>query len=158
MRFAIAELQEDALNTKSAFEIKNLVDVFSKFGYGSDDIIDKRDQIVMFTRIRHELTSILHQMTSKSEYAHAIVLRDRLRLIKKEFIQLQQIYEKVIHIDLYPIQNDVSSQHTIIIIHLNICSDGKVKKGFYSLKQLGECEPNMNRNGPRIRSRYRYNF
>ncbi|CAK4380985.1 unnamed protein product [Aphanomyces euteiches] len=94
LRFAIAQLEPDALDKKSTLEIKCLADVYSIFGYGKDDIVDKRDQIVMFTKIRTEMMGMLHHMTTKGKYANAIVLRDRLRLIRKEFIQLQQTYEK----------------------------------------------------------------
>ncbi|RHY30590.1 hypothetical protein DYB32_006892 [Aphanomyces invadans] len=95
-RFAIAQLEPDALEGKSTQEIQCLADVYSIFGYGADDIVDKRDQIVMFTKIRTEMMGVLRQMTTKGRYAHAIVLRDRLRLIRREFIQLQQTYEKVL--------------------------------------------------------------
>ncbi|ETV65925.1 hypothetical protein H257_17474 [Aphanomyces astaci] len=94
LRFAIAQLEPDALEGKSTLEIQCLADVYSIFGYGTDDIVDKRDQIVMFTKIRTEMMGVLHQMTTKGRYAHAIVLRDRLRLIRREFIHLQQTYEK----------------------------------------------------------------
>ncbi|OQR89806.1 hypothetical protein THRCLA_09570 [Thraustotheca clavata] len=94
LRFAIAQLEPQALNKKSTLEIKNLADVYAIFGYGSDDIVDQRDQIVMFTKIRQEMMTVLNQMTTKGKYANAIVLRDRLRTIKRDFIQLQHKYEK----------------------------------------------------------------
>ncbi|OQR97581.1 hypothetical protein ACHHYP_10202, partial [Achlya hypogyna] len=94
LRFAIAQLEPAGLEKKSTLEIKNLADVYAVFGYNSDDIIDQRDQIVMFTRIRQEMMTILHQMTTKGRYTNAIVMRDRLRTIKRDFIALQHTYEK----------------------------------------------------------------
>ncbi|EQC39360.1 hypothetical protein SDRG_03563 [Saprolegnia diclina VS20] len=94
LRFAIAQLEPVALGKKSTLEVKNLVDAYAVFGYHSDDIIDPRDQLVMFTRIRNEMMSILHSMTSKGKYTNAIIMRDRLRTIKADFIALQTTYEK----------------------------------------------------------------
>lgn len=79
---------------KHPFEIKDLVDVFAVFGYTAEDFIDKHDQCTIFKRIRRELDDLLRDLsTHTKKYDKAVLLRDRLRLIKKEFIEMQGKYE-----------------------------------------------------------------
>ncbi|GMF19182.1 unnamed protein product [Phytophthora lilii] len=79
---------------KKPMDIKSLVDVFAVFGFSADDIIDKHDQCTFFKRIRAELDNLLHDLAmGTKKYDKAIVLRDRLRLIKREFVEMQGTYE-----------------------------------------------------------------
>lgn len=80
---------------KHPFEIKCLQDVFAVFGYNADDLIDKHDQCAMFKRVRSELDDLLKDVSANTKkYDKAILLRDRMKLIKKEFIELQGTYEQ----------------------------------------------------------------
>ncbi|KAE9347541.1 hypothetical protein PR003_g6867 [Phytophthora rubi] len=79
---------------KNPMEIKSLVDVFAVFGFSADDIIDKHDQCTIFKKIRAELDDLLRDLAMNTKkYDKAIVLRDRLRLIKREFVEMQGTYE-----------------------------------------------------------------
>lgn len=79
---------------KHPLEIKNLVDVFAVFGYTADDFIDRHDQCTIFKRIRGELNDLLRDLsTHTKKYDKAVLLRDRLTLIKREFIDMQGRYE-----------------------------------------------------------------
>ncbi|TMW56494.1 hypothetical protein Poli38472_006504 [Pythium oligandrum] len=103
LRFAIMKAEQlrvldshaSPSSKRHPMEIKSLVDVFAVFGYSSDDIIDRHDQCTIFTKIRAELEDLLrHLSTNTKKYDKAIMLRDRLRLIKKEFIEMQGTYEQ----------------------------------------------------------------
>ncbi|KAF1334959.1 hypothetical protein FI667_g1663, partial [Globisporangium splendens] len=100
-QFAIMKMEQlTVLDAKSTsknhpFEIKSLVDVFAVFGYTADDFIDRHDQCTIFKRIRGELEDLLRDLsTHTKKYDKAVLLRDRLRLIKKEFIDMQGKYER----------------------------------------------------------------
>uniref|UniRef100_K3WGM1 Uncharacterized protein n=1 Tax=Globisporangium ultimum (strain ATCC 200006 / CBS 805.95 / DAOM BR144) TaxID=431595 RepID=K3WGM1_GLOUD len=100
LQFAIMKMEQlMVLDAKSVsknhpFEIKSLVDVFAVFGYTADDFIDRHDQCTIFKRIRGELEGLLRDFsTHTKKYDKAVLLRDRLQLIKKEFIDMQGKYE-----------------------------------------------------------------
>ncbi|KAH7474456.1 Cytochrome P450 704B1 [Phytophthora ramorum] len=79
---------------KNPMDIKALVDVFAVFGFSPDDIIDKHDQCTIFRKIRAELDELLGDLAvNTKKYDKAILLRDRLRLIKLEFVEMQGTYE-----------------------------------------------------------------
>ncbi|KAG7400877.1 hypothetical protein PHYBOEH_004089 [Phytophthora boehmeriae] len=79
---------------KNPMDIKSLVDVFTVFGFSAEDIIDSHDQCTIFKKIRTELDELLRELaTSTKKYDKAILLRDRLRLIKREFVEMQGTYE-----------------------------------------------------------------
>ncbi|KAJ0397885.1 hypothetical protein ATCC90586_006471 [Pythium insidiosum] len=80
---------------RNPMEIKSLNDVFAVFGYSPEDFIDRHDQCIIFKRIRSELETLLRELsTSTKKYDKAVLLRDRLRAIKHEFIEMQGTYEK----------------------------------------------------------------
>lgn len=75
-------------------EIKSLVDVFSVFGYSANDVIDRHDQCTIFSRVRKELDDLLRDLAAHTKkYDKAVLLRDRLRHIKLEFVAMQGSYE-----------------------------------------------------------------
>lgn len=79
---------------RSPMEIKSLVDVFAVFGYSAEDVIDRHDQCTIFSRIRKELDDLLRDLAANTKkYDKAILLRDRLRRIKMEFVAMQGTYE-----------------------------------------------------------------
>lgn len=79
---------------RNPIEIKSLVDVFAVFGYSADDVIDRHDQCTIFARIRKELDDLLRDLAANTKkYDKAILLRDRLRRIKLEFVAMQGAYE-----------------------------------------------------------------
>ncbi|RLN61547.1 hypothetical protein BBJ29_005069 [Phytophthora kernoviae] len=81
-------------STNNPMDIKSLVDVFAVFGFTAEDIIDRHDQCTIFKKIRTELDKLLRELaTGTKKYDKAILLRDRLRLIKREFVEMQGTYE-----------------------------------------------------------------
>lgn len=75
-------------------EMKALADVFAVFGFAPDDLIDKHDQCAIFRRVRAELEDALRQLASNpKKYDKAVLLRDRLRRMKSEFVDMQRSYE-----------------------------------------------------------------
>ncbi|DBA04014.1 TPA: hypothetical protein N0F65_009361 [Lagenidium giganteum] len=102
LQFAIMKMEQLTVldpkappsSKKNPMELKNLVDVFAVFGYSAEDIIDKHDQCRIFKKIRGELDDLLRELSSHGKkYDKAIMLRDRLRLMKKEFVEMQGRYE-----------------------------------------------------------------
>lgn len=102
LQFAIMKMEQltvldpkaPSSSKKHPLEIKNLVDVFAVFGYTADDFVDKHDQCTIFKRIRGELDDLLRDLsTHTKKYDKAVLLRDRLKLIKHEFIEMQGKYE-----------------------------------------------------------------
>lgn len=76
------------------FMIKRLADVFAVFGYTTEDVIDTHDQFTIFKRLRGELDYLLRDLSTHSKkYDKAILLRDRLQLFKREFVDMQVKYE-----------------------------------------------------------------
>jgi hypothetical protein len=93
-KLAVLDQKASSTSKRNPMEIKNLTDVFAVFGYSADDIIDRHDQCTIFKRIRAELEDLLHDLSiNDKKYDKAILLRDRLQVIKKEFIQMQEKYE-----------------------------------------------------------------
>jgi hypothetical protein len=94
-RLTVLDPRAPLSSHKHPMTIKSLHDVFAVFGYTSDDLIDKHDQCTIFKRVRSELEELLHDVASNTKkYDKAILLRDRLRLIKSEFIETQGKYEQ----------------------------------------------------------------
>ncbi|KUF98633.1 Ubiquitin carboxyl-terminal hydrolase [Phytophthora nicotianae] len=93
-QLTVLDPKASAGSKKNPMDIKSLVDVFTVFGFSADDIIDKHDQCTIFKKIRAELDDLLRDLSlNTKKYDKAIVLRDRLRLIKREFVEMQGIYE-----------------------------------------------------------------
>ncbi|ETI52742.1 hypothetical protein F442_04170 [Phytophthora nicotianae P10297] len=93
-QLTVLDPKASAGSKKNPMDIKSLVDVFTVFGFSADDIIDKHDQCTIFKKIRAELDDLLRDLSlNTKKYDKAIVLRDRLRLIKREFVEMQGTYE-----------------------------------------------------------------
>lgn len=93
-QLTVLDLRAPPGSKNQPLEIKNLVDVFAVFGYSADDVIDKHDQCTIFKRIRSELDDLLRDVaTHTKKYDRAVLLRDRLKLIKSEFVDMQGAYE-----------------------------------------------------------------
>ncbi|KAG7382095.1 hypothetical protein PHYPSEUDO_005309 [Phytophthora pseudosyringae] len=93
-QLTVLDSKAPAGSKKNPMDIKSLVDVFAVFGFSADDIIDKHDQCTSFKKIRAELDDLLRDLAmSTKKYDKAIVLRDRLRIIKREFVEMQGTYE-----------------------------------------------------------------
>lgn len=75
-------------------ELRTLQDVFALFGYSPDDLIAPHEQCAIFTRVRAELEDVLGDVaTNTKKFDRAILLRDRLQRMKREFVTMQQTYE-----------------------------------------------------------------
>ncbi|KAG2790749.1 hypothetical protein PC129_g6994 [Phytophthora cactorum] len=93
-QLTVLDSRAPAGSKNNPMDIKSLVDVFTVFGFSADDIIDKHDQCTIFKKIRAELDDLLRDLSlNTKKYDKAIVLRDRLRLIKREFVEMQGTYE-----------------------------------------------------------------
>jgi hypothetical protein len=93
-QMSVLDAKAPAGSKKNPMDIKSLVDVFAVFGYSADDLVDKHDQCIIFKTIRGELDELLRDLSMNTKkYDKAILLRDRLRLIKREFIEMQGTYE-----------------------------------------------------------------
>ncbi|KAG1710799.1 hypothetical protein DVH05_013524 [Phytophthora capsici] len=93
-QLTVLDSKSPAGSKKNPMDIKSLVDVFAVFGYSAEDIVDKHDQCTIFKKIRAELDDLLRDLSMKTKkYDKAILLRGRLRLIKREFVEMQGIYE-----------------------------------------------------------------
>ncbi|KAL3671458.1 hypothetical protein V7S43_003380 [Phytophthora oleae] len=93
-QLTVLDSKTPAGSKNNPMDIKSLVHVFAVFGYSAEDIIDKHDQCTIFKKIRAELDDLLRDLSMKTKkYDKAIVLRDRLRLIKREFVEMQGTYE-----------------------------------------------------------------
>ncbi|RLN86794.1 hypothetical protein BBJ28_00008590 [Nothophytophthora sp. Chile5] len=93
-QLTVLDLKAPGGSKRQPMDIKSLVDVFAVFGFTADDIIDKHDQCTIFRKIRAELDELLRDLaTHTKKYDKAVLLRDRLKLIKREFVAMQGTYE-----------------------------------------------------------------
>lgn len=93
-QLTVLDAKAPAGSKKNPMDIKSLVDVFAVFGFSEGDIVDKHDQCTNFNKIRAELDELLRDLAMHTKkYDKAILLRDRLRIIKREFVEMQGTYE-----------------------------------------------------------------
>lgn len=93
-RLAALDALDSPPSPRHPLEMKALADVFAVFGYAPDDLIDKHDQCAIFRRVRAELEDALRTLAANpKKYDKAVVLRDRLRRMKTEFVDMQRSYE-----------------------------------------------------------------
>jgi hypothetical protein len=69
--------------------VTNLNDSLQRFGYTKDDRIERRDMVVMFHTIRHEMEEEIHSLAHDSCYDSAKEMRTRLTNLKNEYNSLQ---------------------------------------------------------------------
>lgn len=69
--------------------VKSLNESLNRFGYTSDDRIERRDLVLMYSSIKGEMENEIHTLAHDSAYDGAKEMRSRLNGLKSEFCSLQ---------------------------------------------------------------------
>jgi hypothetical protein len=112
-------LVEDEIDASTVFKqaasnlksVTNLNDSLDRFGYHSDDRIERRELVSMYTSIKKEMESEIYHLAHSNEYDSAKEMRGRLNSLRREFDGLQTNGAKLIRDDQNRDFERASSQH-----------------------------------------------
>jgi hypothetical protein len=76
--------------------VRSLDESLNKFGYSSDDRIERRELVLMYSSIKDEMESEIENLAHDSAYDEAKEMRSRLTFLKKEFSGLQTSGAKLV--------------------------------------------------------------
>jgi hypothetical protein len=79
--------------------VKSLNESLNRFGYTSDDRIERRDLVLMYSSIKNEMENEIHTLAHDSAYDEAKEMRMRLTSLRGEFNGLQTNGAKLIRDD-----------------------------------------------------------
>ena len=69
--------------------VLDLSDALSRFGYSKDDRISRRELVLIYTKIQHEMELEIFRLANSSFYSEAKEMRSRLTNLRSEFDNLQ---------------------------------------------------------------------
>lgn len=110
---------------------RSIKDAYALFGYNSDDQVDHREQVIMFTKVKAAIEKQVAQLTTDGKYDDAAILRDALKKIRAQFEELQRTKNK--H------SADVQKKHMVgatKLINENMAAKWEGRR----LEVEGECE------------------
>lgn len=98
---------EDEIDASNVFKqaasnlstVNNLDDSLNRFGYNSDDRIERRELVLMYSSIKGEMEKEIHDLAHDSAYDSAKEMRSRLTGLKSDFGALQTNGAKLIRDD-----------------------------------------------------------
>ena len=79
--------------------LKSLNESLNRFGYNSDDRIERRDLVLMYSSIKKEMESEIYTLAHENAYDEAKEMRARLNSLRGEFNGLQTNGAKLIRDD-----------------------------------------------------------
>jgi hypothetical protein len=79
--------------------VSSLDDSLNRFGYSSDDRIDRRELVLMYSSIKGEMETEISHLAHDSAYDDAKKLRSKLTFLKSEFSGLQTSGARLIRDD-----------------------------------------------------------
>ena len=98
---------EDEIDASNVFKqaasnlstVNSLDESLNRFGYNSDDRIERRELVLMYASIRGEMENEIHNLAHDSAYDAAKEMRSRLTGLKNDFGRLQTDGAKLIRDD-----------------------------------------------------------
>ncbi len=69
--------------------VQDLEDALRRFGYSKDDRISRRDLVLIYNKIQHEMEHEIFRLANSSSYSEAKEMRQRLTNLRAEFDNLQ---------------------------------------------------------------------
>jgi hypothetical protein len=98
---------EDEIDASNVFKqaasnlstVNTLDESLNRFGYNSDDRIERRELVLMYSSIRGEMEKEIHHLAHDSAYDSAKEMRNRLNGLKSDFGGLQTDGAKLIRDD-----------------------------------------------------------
>lgn len=98
---------EDEIDASNVFKqaasnlstVNTLNESLNRFGYNSDDRIERRELVLMFSSIKDEMEREIHDLAHDSAYDSAKEMRSRLNSLKADFGSLQTNGAKLIRDD-----------------------------------------------------------